>query len=156
SLTSRGAHQDDAAPFWNGFGFAPKGAEVGTIVARVLDEGVTGFYAPDEKTLYIRRDEGLAAKRSTTAKQTLVPEIEHALQDQAFGMRTTAANDDEALAQLALYEGDATLTMIAYEAATTPDYEEHWASRVAHKIKTMGLEQIIRMGQHSKELLAAP
>jgi hypothetical protein len=158
SLTGRAPRSDDTSAFWVGFGFVDPNAQrdVGAILGRVLDEQVAGFYSPGEKTLYLRREEG-TARRSASARNTLVHEVEHALQDQAFGMSDDASlSEDARLAHLAVYEGDAMLTMAAYEAATSTDVVEHWVSRLAHHVRSMSLERIVGMGEHSKELLSAP
>jgi hypothetical protein len=65
---------------------------------------VLGFYDPKTKELAIR-----GAYVSVYVRKTLVHELTHALQDQSFGLQhlQSAPDQDHALAQQALVEGDA-------------------------------------------------
>jgi hypothetical protein len=69
-----------------------------------LTKGVRGLYDPISTTLY--------ARRSSDVRQTLVHEIIHALQDQAFNLRRVTAlrrgSRDAASAASAAFEGSAT------------------------------------------------
>jgi hypothetical protein len=76
----------------------------------VLIEQVIGVYDEDDKTMYIVSDR---AQIGPLEKDTFAHEYTHALQDQYFDLRSLSpkhpSNDDKALANQALIEGDAVL-----------------------------------------------
>jgi hypothetical protein len=100
---------------WLAFDLAPSDADPAKILLGVLDEQVAGFYDPQEKKLFVRSD---ASASPDLMRLVLAHEIEHALQDQNFGIPDLAAlpNDDVRLARSALLEGDAMAVMTAYAA----------------------------------------
>ena len=100
---------------WLGFDLAPADADPARILLEVLDEQVAGFYDPHEKKLFVRDDAG---KSPDLLRLVLAHEIEHALQDQSFGIpeMATLPDDDVRLARSALLEGDAMAVMTAYAA----------------------------------------
>jgi hypothetical protein len=100
---------------WLAFDLAPPDADPARILLAVLDEQVAGFYDPHEKKLFVRSDAGTAKE---LLRLVLAHEIEHALQDQNFGIPDLAAlpDDDVRIARSALLEGDAMAVMTAYAA----------------------------------------
>lgn len=81
----------------------------------LLTDQVAGFYSHEDRRMVVVSDGGLDA----AARLTYAHEFTHALQDEAFGLGTTletdaVGEDDRGLARLALVEGDATVTMIAW------------------------------------------
>jgi hypothetical protein len=113
--THDGAVRDRA--LFVAFGFLPPEVDSEALLRDVLDEQVAGFYDDREKRLFVRNDHGDAAKAEMSVI-ILAHEIEHALQDQHFGLPELAAlaDDDTRLARAAVFEGDATLVMLAYAA----------------------------------------
>ena len=101
---------------WLAFDLAPADADPAKIVLEVLDEQVVGFYDQHEKKLFIRSGDSSAPP--DLMRIVLAHEIEHALQDQNFGIPDLAAlpDDDVRLARMALLEGDAMAVMTAYAA----------------------------------------
>jgi hypothetical protein len=160
SVTAESANDERTDAFWQGFGFITEGGSARAATHRVLDAHVSGFYDSTAKQLFLRdmqANGGRVILRGKTDRQVLVHEIEHALQDQVFGLpaRGTRLTDDQALALRAVFEGDAMLTMIADEALHdgSPD---HWVSRVTRFVRARSAASLVRMGEHSPELLAAP
>lgn len=83
---------------------------VAEILMDILVEQVIGVYNDDDKVMYIVADR---AQFGPEEKDTFAHEFTHALQDQYFDLRSLQpkhpTNDDKALANQALIEGDATL-----------------------------------------------
>jgi hypothetical protein len=82
-----------------------KSVDLGSATDALLGAGVSGFYDPKSKALVVR---GVAA--TPYVRQVLVHELTHAVQDQWFGIGRPAldkANDEQATAFQAVYEGDA-------------------------------------------------
>jgi hypothetical protein len=85
-----------------------------------VDEYVAGFYDLGAQTVFLRTQTASRLKwvGSLMDRIVLAHEIEHALQDQSFDLRRLAALDDDEqrLAASAVFEGDATLVGLAWEA----------------------------------------
>ncbi len=82
-----------------------------SISGSVFGEGVAGYYDPRSKRL--RLVDGAAT--GPLAEIVLAHELNHALEDQHFGLAPDAtATDDAALARIALIEGTAMLVMQRY------------------------------------------
>ncbi len=96
------------------FGLLGPDEDVGDLQLELLTEQVVGFYDDEEKRMVVVSDTGLDAN----AKLTYAHEYTHALQDAAFGLESletdAAGEDDRGLARVALIEGDATMTMLAW------------------------------------------
>ncbi|MDL1902129.1 hypothetical protein FBR02_15335 [Anaerolineae bacterium CFX9] len=90
------------------------------IFLELLGSQVAGFYDPETQTMNVIPliGDSPGARLSLLEQIIFVHEYTHALQDQHFGLNTylEAAQDapDEALARLALVEGDATAVMQLY------------------------------------------
>ncbi len=82
-----------------------------TLSGSVFGEGVAGYYDPRSKRLRIVED----ATPGPLADIVLAHELNHALEDQRFGLALDEdATDDAALARSALVEGTAMLVMQQY------------------------------------------
>jgi hypothetical protein len=82
-----------------------------TLSGSVFGEGVAGYYEPRSKRLRIVED----ATPGALADIVLAHELNHALEDQHFGLALDKnASDDAALARAALVEGTAMLVMQEY------------------------------------------
>lgn len=105
------------------FGLLEPGQDVAELQLQLLGDGVLGFYDDNEKRMVIVTDAGLDA----LAKVTYAHEYTHALQDAAFGLDLleidTPGEDDRGLARLALQEGDANTTMLAWAFANLTQAE---------------------------------
>ena len=105
---------------WLAFNLAPAAVDPAQALLDVLDEQVAGFYDPFTKQLVVRKDPpaSAGAMGPDGLRVILAHEIEHALQDQNFGIPDMAAlpDDDVRLARTALYEGDAMAVMTAFGA----------------------------------------
>jgi hypothetical protein len=94
-----------------------KSVDLGSATDQLLGAGVSGFYDPKTKSLVVR---GVSA--SPYVRQVIVHELTHAVQDQWFGINRPAldkANDEQASAFQAVYEGDAVRIENAYHSAMT-------------------------------------
>jgi hypothetical protein len=101
------------------FGLIPETMDLRRYLPDLLSSQVAGFYDPDRKFLALV-DLPRGGKRGmpdNSEDVTLVHELTHALQDQAFDLRRFEDPDplsDGGTARTALVEGDATLTMLDF------------------------------------------
>jgi len=101
------------------------------VLAPASDGGVVAFYDPGGRRFFLARR---AHDLSLDDRVTVAHEYTHALQDQAFGLDQVrppdggvVRNSDRALAETALIEGDATVTMALYaQAAFTQQQYVQW------------------------------
>ncbi len=88
--------------------------DVAELQLQLLGDQVLGFYDDNEKRMVVVSDAGLDVE----ARITYAHEYTHALQDAAFGLDSLQTDapgeDDRGLARVALIEGDATVTMLAW------------------------------------------
>ena len=84
------------------------------VVLAMLGSDVAGYYEPADMTLYVSDD-----IKDAAGVLALIHEVEHALQDQYFGlgkrMKRVSGQSDALIAASALAEGDATLAMVAVQ-----------------------------------------
>jgi len=122
---------------WLRLGLVPVGTRYGDLVFALLEEQVAGYYDTRDRRLFLASWLG-----PDLQAPTLAHEIEHALQDQHFGLgeRLRALRDDaDARAALsALAEGDGVAVMIDYLArgtgrdfTTMPDLAERLRAQSA-------------------------
>lgn len=101
---------DVDARLLSGLGAIPAGTDLQALQLDLLGEQVAGFYDPDTGELTAVAEDGL----DPTTRMTLAHEVDHALTDQALGLPDLdgfTGRSDEALATLAVIEGDASLLM---------------------------------------------
>ncbi len=106
------------------FGLVQPGLDLYDLLIRLYSEGVAGFYDPDTQELVLVSErQGFNVYERTT----FAHEYDHALQDQAFGIRAVGfsdeawAEDHERFAAVqAVVEGDATLLEEQYRATLSP------------------------------------
>ena len=97
-------------------GLLPEDTNYKKLVIELLTDQIAGFYDPAEQRLYIAgwQRGSLAAMD----EMLMAHEIDHALQDQHFDLRTFmkpgSDNADAAVARQALVEGDGTALMVEY------------------------------------------
>ena len=142
---------------WLAFGLAPASADPQRIYLDVLDEQVAGFYDPFTKALTVRKNPPEAAGAGAL-RDVLAHEIEHALQDQNFGFPDLNAlgDDDQRLARVAIYEGDAMAVMAAVAARHAHRPVKASLEMTAAALRTIDTVQLLRMSGHSETLLKAP
>jgi len=107
----------DSGAFQLAFGFALLAKHSSPPYAKTQRENLLAFYDRGGHVVHARRDAG--AEGGDEALELLIAhELGHALQAQHFGAPNFAglSAEDARLAQLALFEGDAMLTMLAYQA----------------------------------------
>jgi hypothetical protein len=97
--------------FYKRMGLLAQDADMGALINQLYGSQVAAYYNPDDGKFYvIRRDSAFNA----TDKIIVAHEYTHALQDQHFDLNNNTITDntqgDKQLAQLAVIEGDATLT----------------------------------------------
>jgi hypothetical protein len=97
-------------------GLVPTGLSLRDVAASLFAEGVAGYYDP--RTKQLRTVSGPATGTRVLAETVLAHELDHALEDQRFGLLADTdrlnADSDAALAHLALVEGTATTLMEQY------------------------------------------
>jgi hypothetical protein len=97
-------------------GLLPPDADYKKLVIDLLTDQIAGFYDPVEQQLYIAgwQQAGMEMFQDIL----MAHEIDHALQDQHFGLRTfmrpDKGNSDATVARQALVEGDGTALMFEY------------------------------------------
>ncbi|WP_437283964.1 hypothetical protein [Sorangium sp. So ce406] len=95
------------------------GARRPSSMREVLEEQVSAFYDGDIGHIVVRAAPARTAQDAREQRAVLAHEFQHALQAQNFGLPDLGAlpGEERRLAQLAVIEGDATLTMMAYLSA---------------------------------------
>jgi len=93
-------------------GLLDEDADLRELSGSLFGEGIAGYYVPEDGRL--RVVEGAGTGNRVLEEMVLAHELTHALEDQVFGLETSAATDDRALARAALHEGTASALMYAY------------------------------------------
>ena len=142
---------------WTAFDLAPPGSDPAKILLDVLDEQVAGFYDPFSKQLIVRKTVPASAA-GAELRIVLAHEIEHALQDQNFGIpeMKSLPDDDVRLARTALFEGDAMAVMTAYGARHAHKPVKAAIAAGAAMLRAVDAETLLRISGKSPELLKAP
>ena len=96
--------------------------DIAELQLQLLGDSVLGFYDEETERMVVVTDEGLDA----LARITYAHEYTHALQDAAFDLGSldtdAEGQDDQSLARIAMVEGDATFSMLAWAVTNlTPD-----------------------------------
>ncbi len=146
---------------WFAFNLAPAAADPAQVLLDVLDEQVAGFYDQFEKQLIVRKDPPASAANAMgpdALRLVLAHEIEHALQDQNFGIPDLASlpDDDARLARSALYEGDAMAVMTAYGALRANKPVKASIANGAAMLRSVDTQTLLRVSGKSPELLHSP
>lgn len=145
---------------WLAFALAPPGADPAAIYLGVLDEQVAGFYDPFTKQLIVRQEPPASAGElgPDGLRTVLAHEIEHALQDQNFGIPdlATLPDDDARLARSALLEGDAMAVMTAYAAQRAHKPVKPAIAAGAAALRSVDTETLLRTSGKSPALASAP
>jgi hypothetical protein len=146
---------------WLAFNLAPAAVDPAQVLLDVLDEQVAGFYDPLTRQLIVRKDppaSSAAAMGADGLRLILAHEIEHALQDQNFGIPNLAAlpDDDVRLARTALYEGDAMAVMTAYGASLLHKPVKAAIASGAAMLRALDTQTLLRVSGKSPQLLHAP
>lgn len=145
---------------WVAFGFAPTTADPAKIAEAVFEEQVAGFYDPQAKALFVAEHAppAAAAAGPDATRWILAHELEHALQDAQFGFVdwTRLPDDDARLAQMAVYEGEATGVMAGYAARRAGKSIQAGLVDGARTARSLATDQLVQMGGYSPALLDAP
>jgi hypothetical protein len=140
-------------------GLLPADAKYLDMVIELLKQQIAGFYDPWEKQLYIMEGAGALG-----GEEVMAHEIDHALQDQHFGLKKWLAevkkNEDATLARQALVEGDGTVLMFEYKlaqqnAGAAPWGEPEFLQEQAATIR-MGLVLMADVPLYLRESLVFP
>jgi hypothetical protein len=95
-------------------GLLTEGQDIRQLTETLYAGQVLGFYDFEERRMVVVTDAGLTPE----AQVTYAHEFTHAMQDAAFdtgkGHQPQSEDDDDALARLALEEGDATIAMLQW------------------------------------------
>lgn len=102
--------------FLLGFDFVPEPSARARLagVDEVLEDEVAGFYDKKRDEVFVPGTRVANAKERLVQRAVLAHEVQHALQAQHFPEPEEPATGDEALARLALIEGDAQAAMGAF------------------------------------------
>jgi hypothetical protein len=145
--------------FWQTLGAGVLDRSPGESERRVLEEQVVGFYDPRAKSLFVRGSAGSSGQivpRYPGTRTVLAHEIVHALQDQHFDLKYgQGLNEDEALAYLALVEGDAVLTSNGVRANESASFDSR-LSRFPERDTASLLDLVEHGGVATAELRRAP
>ena len=100
---------------YKALGLMPKDQSLKQLYLELLGSQVAGFYDPDKKELFVVSRTGTV---NGADKITFAHEYDHALQDANFPVFTEQKDlldqTDRAMARAAIYEGDATVLMVAW------------------------------------------
>ncbi|MEZ4233512.1 MAG: hypothetical protein R3B89_30320 [Polyangiaceae bacterium] len=118
-LESGGAARPTASDYrsvYSAFGFDLPSEAKGTSPRQVMHEQVIAFYDPDTHSVHVRKNAGALKQTAEDVKGIVAHELGHSLQHQHFPIpKVEDMSDlDQRLASMALIEGDAMLTMVAY------------------------------------------
>src|SRR3989441_24516 len=145
---------------WLASTLAPPAVDPAQPLLDVLDEQVAGFYDPFSKQLVVRKDPpaSAGAMGPDGLRVVLAHEIEHALQDQNFGIpdMSTLPDDDVRLARSALYEGDAMAVMTAFGALRAHKPVKASIASGAAALRALDAQTLLRLSGRSPQLLHAP
>ncbi len=146
---------------WFAFNLAPAAADPAQVLLDVLDEQVAGFYDQYAKQLIVRKEPPASASAALGPdglRLVLAHEIEHALQDQNFGIPDLAAlpDDDVRQARSALYEGDAMAVMTAYGARRGNKPVKAAIASGAAMLRALDTQTLLQVSGKSPQLLHAP
>jgi hypothetical protein len=145
---------------WLAFNLAPAAVDPAQALLDVLDEQVAGFYDPFTRQLVVRKDPpaSAGAMGPDGLRVVLAHEIEHALQDQNFGIPEMASlpDDDVRLARTALYEGDAMAVMTAFSALRAHKPIKAAIASGAATLKALDAQTLLKMSGKSPQLQHAP
>lgn len=110
------ATASDFGSVYAAFGFDVPSARKGTSAGQVMHEQVVAFYDPTTHSVHVRKGGGGFGGSPDEVKGLVAHELGHSLQHQHFNVpKVEDMTDlDQRLASMALIEGDAMLTMIAY------------------------------------------
>jgi hypothetical protein len=116
-------------------GLVEPGLDLYSLLVRLHSEGIAGFYDPDTRELVVVSAQG---QLNAYERSTFAHEYNHALQDQAYGIRAMGYSDEgydsdpeKAEAVQALLEGDATLLEEQYQATFTPSEKQEYEQSIA-------------------------
>ena len=153
SAQPQGPALTQEAAFLLGFDFVPQpGTRAGVAsIDEVLEEQVVGFYDVAAAKVFIpdvrlRNEEELLEQRAVLAH-----EVHHALQAQHFPKAPAPRSSDEALAQLALIEGDAQCAMGAWLGARAGAPVGRSLRRIVEVTKKVPLASVTR-GEENRRL----
>jgi hypothetical protein len=156
AASAGGAGETDLSPdaaFLLGFDFVPrpdKRAGVSSM-EEVLAEQVVGFYDLKAAKVFIPDVHLKSEGDLLEQRAVLAHEVHHALQAQIFAKAPPPASEDEALAQLALVEGDAQVAMGAWLGARAGAPVGRTLRRIVEVTRQVPLASITR-GEESRKL----
>lgn len=143
---------EDTTPAWRAaesrmlqrLGLLPVGTDLDALLVELYSAEVAAYYRPETGTFYIiQRDQPFGP----SDKVIVAHEYTHALQDQHFDLEGNRIKDpsegDEALAQLAVIEGDATLTSQQWMVANMSEAEQ--GQLAMEVLQQLGQDQLANM-----------
>jgi hypothetical protein len=106
----------DTGPFYLAFNFRAQPGSQKSGPGEVVDEQLLGFYDPFSHTAHVRATKVVLGKTDDDIRLTVAHELEHALQDQTFGLRLPGSGmtEEAQLAYSAVLEGDADVAALGH------------------------------------------
>jgi hypothetical protein len=128
--------------------FADPEGQLDDGLQRAMHSSIVGFYHGDSKKIYLKSREAASGIDRMMERLTVAHEVEHALQAQHFGSInvSTVLDEDSRLARLALIEGDADITAIAYLSWEQNTRPERPIASVLRLVRTLPTEQLLSEG----------
>lgn len=133
-------------------GLLDAGASLADVQRGALEVGVVGFYAPDRKRLVVR-----SGSFNLYARQVLVHELTHALDDQWFDLnRRRFADGDAEYAFTAVAEGNARRIDQRWGAQLTPGEQSELAQEQAGQLSPQDLLRYFTLPPVVQQLQISP
>ena len=158
-LTSQSAADDsEQTALDQAFGLSHAQGAAGVTPDELLAEQIVAFYDDETHTIHVRRQEGAGPEREQEALWALVHEIGHALQFENLPVPDLDAidNEDAWLAAMALLEGDAMVTMLAYAAHERRIPLRRVLVQVKRRVERGRFDEAMRISTTSPVLARAP
>jgi hypothetical protein len=157
SLDSGATSASDTAAFFLAFGFTLPSSAAKNTPADVQREQVIAFYDDRAHAVHVRRPSTLSEEDRRTAALVLAHEIGHALQHDNFDVPPVRklTDDDTFLASMALLEGDAMLTMLAYASVEEHVPLKRTLVRAQRSVERGELDDYLKATGDSRRLMAA-
>jgi len=118
----------------------PMDTDLDALMLDLMTEQIAGFYDPKERKLYITQRDNF---EQTWADMVMAHEIDHALQDQHFGLEAwmdqVKGDGDASAARQALVEGDGVALMLEYTLAEEGQ-PPPWGNELLVKVMTASMD----------------
>jgi hypothetical protein len=148
----------DPGPFYLAFNFRAQPGAQKSGPGEVANEQLLGFYDPFSHTAHVRATKVVLGKSDDDIRLTVAHELEHALQDQTFGLRLPGSgmSEEAQLAYTAVLEGDAEVAALGHLAQVHRKPLRRVLSQSADYIRGRRWEREMATDARSAALRRAP